>query len=378
MGLGAFVASHRLTLAVVAVALVASVTISVAGQPLVGVLLALAGFGIAPFGLLAIPAPHQSSSGKIFAAVAGMLFLNLIVMAAVFGYFRAPAGDSTAIRAVFYLGLIALLGIVVALIALGSWLMSRFGFFRPAAWAYVALAPCALIAGLFLSGARPAPTPAMQVAVAPPAPVKVAPPAPAPVPTPPVVALPPTPSIDASQLQKMLEQVQIVAEMSQVAQKLASDPQGGLDDLDRLAKKQQGAADASQAAPGMTAPGAGQAAPGSIGLEQKLTGMVAGLNELADALAAIRDESGSRGALGKVREIIGRIVRLVNAPTALDSQGLGGLKADVVTGHNARHQAAVQRVAAEVTRIGPISGSQEVVAEVNRFLAQLRAVSPSR
>ncbi len=80
----------------------------------------------------------------------------------------------------------------------------------------------------------------------------------------------------------------------------------------------------------------------------------------------------------KVREIIGRIVRLVNAPTALDSQGLGGLKADVVTGHNARHQAAVQRVAAEVTRIGPISGSQEVVAEVNRFLAQLRAVSPSR
>lgn len=379
LGVGAFVASHRLMLAVVAVALAVSVGISVAGQPVLGIVLALAGFGIAPFGMMAAPAPHKSSSGKIFAAVAGILLLNLIVLGAVFGYIQAPARESTAIRAVYYLGLMALLGMVVVVIALGSWLMSRFGFFRPAAWGYVGLAPCVVIAVLVLSGS-PAP-----VAVAPPPPVKVASPAPspAPAPAPVVVAPPPAPSIDPAQLQQMLEQVQVMAELSQATQRMASDPQGALDDLDRLAKKQSQAA-MLPAAPGANAPAAApptagaSPAPGAVSLEKKLSGMVAGLNELADTLAAIRDESGARDALGKVREIMGRVATLVNAPTSLDPKDVVGLKADVLAGHTARHDAALQRVRGEVVRIKPIPGTQEVVAETDRFLGQLGAASPKR
>lgn len=378
LGVGAFVASHRLMLTVVAVALAVSVGISVAGQPLLGIVLALAGFGIAPFGMMAAQAPHKSSSGKIFAAVAGILLLNLIVLGAVFGYIQAPARESTAIRAVYYLGLMALLGMVVVLIALGSWLMSRFGFFRPAAWGYVGLAPCAVIAVLVLSGS-PAP-----VAVAPPPPVKVAAPAPSPspAPAPVVVAPPPTPSIDPAQLQKMLEQVQVMAELSQATQKMASDPQGALDDLERLAKKQGEAAmlpatpDAN--APAATPPAATPPAPGAVGLEKKLSGIVAGLNELADTLAAIRDESGARDALGKVREIMGRVAALVNAPTSLDPKEVVGVKADVLAGHTARHNAALQRVNGEVVRIKPIPGTQEIVVEVSRFVAQLSGSAAQR
>lgn len=366
-------ASHRLMLAVVAVALAVSVGISVAGQPLLGILLALAGFGIAPFGVMAVPTPHKSSSGKVFAAVAGVLLLNLIVVGAIFGYFQAPATESAAIRAVYYLGLMALLGMLVVLIALGSWLMSRLGFFRPAAWGYVGLAPCAAIAVLALSG-RPA-----SVAIAPPPTVEAAPPAPRPAPAPsPAVGIPPpTPSIDPAQLQKMLEQVQIMAELSQATQKMASDPQGALDDLDRLAKK-QGEAAMLPATPGVNAPAAAPPAPGAVGLEKKLSGIVAGLNELADTLAAIRDESGARDALSKVREIMGRVAALVNAPTSLDPKDVVGLKADVLAGHTARHNAALQRVNGEAVRIKPIPGTQEIVVEVGRFVAQLAGASAQR
>jgi len=334
-GLTRFLLSHKLMIGVLACALLQVPIFLVIGSPVAGVVYAFFGFMIAPFGLLPTPRPYESIGGKILGALGTVfliLFLGFILcVGGVIG--SDQSGELRELLSEMPAGAQAFLvfSVVVTVVFLGtvSFCFIRFGFFRTAAWGYIAyfgllLPPVSLILrqaarGNEFGGRRGSTSdgPSAVPFPMPPGPFRPGPTTPSPSPSQPAPATPPL-------------------------------WPGTL--------------------PGRgPAPAAGSTADGRAA-EQLAKDLVARLTELADLLSTIRDEATMRAATPKASTLVDRINALAKEAQELEARGRSELDPLQSIRLQAEAQRLTTRVIHETMRIQHIRGNEELLRE----LAKLR------